>query len=101
MKTFDPKRPAEEVTLTFDFSAECASPRTVTAQVCSIEQVSGATDPDLATMLVGSAVAQGTLVLQRIAGGVLDADYLLVAQISRDDGEIRELPALLKVRRWT
>jgi hypothetical protein len=101
MKTFDPKRPAEEITLTFDFSAECASPRTVTAQACRIEQVSGATDPDLGSMLVGNAVAQGALVLQRIAGGILDADYLLVASITRDDAEIRELPALLRIRRWT
>ncbi len=100
MKTFDSKRPGEEITLTFNFAAECPAPRTITAQRVNVEQLAGTPDPGLADMKVGSAVSQGALVLQRIAGGVIEVDYLVVATITRDDGEIRELPALLKVRRW-
>lgn len=96
---FVPKRPAESVTVTFDFAPELPAGVTVASALMLPVEVLVGTDGAAAAMLVGVPAAVGAKVLQRVAGGVVGADYLLVAQAVLSDGQVREFAAVLPVRR--
>lgn len=98
--SFPPKRPAEEIVLAFDFTEDLPAGVTLTAvQTVGVELADG-TDPAPSSVLNGAAVVVGgNVVLQPVKGGVYGASYLLVPRVLRSDGEIREMPRLLPVRR--
>lgn len=73
VETKDSKDPAEAIVMTFDFAKLIAS---IDSVVISISVAKGV-DPDVATMLLGSAQITGTEVKQIIRNGVADAIYLI------------------------
>lgn len=96
---FFAKRAGEAVTLTFDFGPEMPDGVTLaSAGLSSVEALSGE-DAAAASMLAGAAVAVGPKVLQRVSGGVVGVDYLVVARAVLSDGQVREMGAVLPVRR--
>ncbi len=96
---FGPKRPAEAVTLAWDFAPELpAGVSVASAEPTAVEVLSGE-DAGVDGMLIGAAVAVGAKVLQRVSGGVVGVDYLVVARAVLSDGQVREFAAVLPVRR--
>lgn len=93
---FSPKDPAEVVTLAFDFSPLIGK-ATITA--CSVgAMVYRGLDAAPAATLAASADALGSVVLQRVQGGVAGVTYRLKAQIDASDGNRYVLAGLLPVR---
>lgn len=96
---FPPKRPGEAVTLVFDFAPELPDGVTVANAGLSAVDVLVGADEAASAMLTGTAVAVGSKVLQRVSGGVVGVDYLVVARAVLSDGQVREFAAVLPVRR--
>lgn len=96
---FVPKRPGESVTVTFDFGPELPAGVTVLSAVMLAVEVMAGEDAAPNALLQGVPAAVGAKVLQRVAGGVVGVDYLLVAQAVLSDGQLREFAAVLPVRR--
>lgn len=96
---FFPKRAGEAVTLTFDFGPELPDGVTVASAGLSSVDVLTGSDEAASAMLIGAAVAVGAKVLQRVSGGVVGTDYLVVARAVLSDGQVREFAAVLPVRR--
>ena len=99
MEPFDPKRPTETVTLTFDFTLDLPSPRSVQNFSVSIEGLN-AYAMDASAVLDGQPAIQGNYILQRVKGGTAGGKYALVATIIRDDDEVRDLSSTISVVRW-
>lgn len=94
------KRVDEVVTLTFDFEPALPSGVSVEAALgVTVEVLRGGEDPDAAACLVGAPALAGAAVLQRFGGGVVGVDYLVVARARFSDQQVRELAAVLMVRR--
>lgn len=98
MKSFDPKRPGEAVTLAFDFAPLLPEGVTITSADPVTVGVWAGEDADPAAIIVGSPVLYSAIVLQRVQGGLLDVDYLPTARVILSDGQIREFPVRLPVR---
>lgn len=96
---FWPVRAGEAVTLAFDFAPELpAGVFVASAGLSSVEVLAGEDEAPEA-MLSGLATAAGAKVLQRVVGGVVGVDYLVVARAVLSDGQAREFAAVLPVRR--
>lgn len=100
MVNFPAKRPAEAVTLTFEFQPSLPAGVTVEAVLAVTAEVYRGADEDVAQRLTGAPALAGADVLQRFEGGVVGVDYLVVAQVRFSDQQVRELPALLPVRNY-
>ncbi|TVO57528.1 phage fiber-tail adaptor protein [Denitromonas halophila] len=99
MRAFEPRRPGEAVTLTFDYTGQIPAGVTiVSVDPCDASVLRG-TDANPAAVLVGAPALVGVEVLQRVSGGAVGVDYLLVARVVLSDGQSRELPAVQSVRR--
>ena len=90
---FDDKEPAGEVTVEFDFGPDLTS---VSNSAVTISVFSG-TDPDVATMLIGSPTVIGAKVLQRIGAGLHGVDYALECFVDGTGGRL-SIDAVLPVR---
>lgn len=99
MLSFGAKRAGEAVTLAFDFGpALPAGVALEAALAVSVEVLRGA-DADAAACLAGAPALAGADVLQRFSGGVVGVDYLVVARVRFTDQQVRELAAVVAVRR--
>lgn len=92
---FDPKDPRETILIGFQFSTLTATPA---APVVTVAHHAGAADATPASMLVGEPQISGSLVVQRITGGVDYADYLMSCQVDAPDGLRFVLAGVLPVR---
>lgn len=86
---FDPKRTTETVDYGHNFKNNVPSGDTITDQDASISVKSG-TDANPDTMITASASASGTIVRQRVTGGVGGVVYCLVFQATLSGGQILE-----------
>lgn len=82
MQTLSPKDPAEQITVTFDFSALLSSISAATVQ-CKV--IFGA-DATPAAILSGSAVIAGNVVRQVVIGGVDSVVYSIRCQATGPEG---------------
>lgn len=92
---FDPKDPAEVLVLAFEFASLTDTP---SAPVVTVTRHAGAADADPSAILSGAATVSSTKVLQKVAGGVADTDYLLRCQVDAPDGSRYVLAGVLPVR---
>jgi hypothetical protein len=85
--------------VSFDFSGEVISPNVITEAVVTVSQYRGnVLDENVASVLSGTPVISGGIVLHLVAAGIRDTDYLLTASVTLTDGQVREIPAVLLVR---
>lgn len=99
MLSFGAKRSGEAVTLAFDFSRALPAGVVLEAALSVAVEVLRGTDAAAAACLVGAPALAGGDVLQRFDGGVEGVDYLVVARARFSDQQVRELAAVLSVRR--
>ncbi|MFM2056049.1 MAG: hypothetical protein RLY71_434 [Pseudomonadota bacterium] len=78
----DTKDPAEIITVGLDFAALTASPST---PVVTVERDSGPADADPQAILSGGPQVSGSLVLQRVVGGVAGCNYRIRVQVNAPD----------------
>lgn len=90
------KDPSENLIVEFDFGAEAT---TVVSPVVTVTVAPG-TDPDPALILVGAPTASGSVVTQRVQGGVDGVDYLLECRAS-SGADVFVVTAILPVRNRT
>ena len=74
-KKFSPKDDEEVYTLGFDYTELLQTSETISSATTDIELVSGVTDPDMATMLLGSNTVNGAVVSQMVCHGVAGNVY--------------------------
>lgn len=92
------KDPGETVTLTFDFGVDLATGEMLTGTpTVAIALFSGATDPAINSMLVGTAQLAGNMVLQSCLGGVVGNQYDIKATCSTSTGRVLVVGAILPV----
>lgn len=92
---FDPKDPAETVTLAFEFAALTDTP---SAPEVTVTRHAGTADASPSAILSGSPTVSGTKILQDVTAGTAGADYLLRCQVSAPDGSVYVLAGVLPVR---
>lgn len=93
-QAFSPKAPGEIVDIAFDFGALADS---VAAPSIAIVHTGGTADATPAAMLSGPPSTTGAVALQRIAGGVDGARYLLSCTADAPDGQRFILAGTLRV----
>jgi hypothetical protein len=91
---FDPKRVAEIYVVGIDFAALTATP---SAPAVTAEWLEGTADATPAAMLQGAATVTGSVVTQKLVGGVSGAAYRLLFQADAPDGSRYIEEALLRV----
>ena len=87
------KDPAESVVVEFAFDGELVA---IDSAVVAVTLVAGI-DATPAALIVGLPQIQGTSVLQRISGGVVDANYRLLCTATRG-ADVRVRAGVLPVR---
>ena len=97
---FSSKRDGETVAYGFDFQKVLATGETISTATFSSELVEG-TDPSPGTMISGSATISGTKVTQLITGGVDDAIYRIVCEITTSLSQTIHGTGLLQVQNET
>lgn len=93
-RLFDPKDPTEELFLAFDF--EDATP--AGGITIDVTRVDGPADANPNAMKSGSATVQGTKVIQKVIGGVLNTTYDFRCVATMTSGEKLVLVGRLPVR---
>lgn len=88
---FDPKRANEIEVFTVDFAALLPTSVTITSATWSISPVGGS-DAQAASMIIGAASISGSLVSQKIGGGVPGLRYAPICTANFSDGQRRILP---------
>ena len=92
-----PIDPQEIKLVTFPFVSELAGASIASAAVtCTV--VSGGEDPSPSDLLVGSAVAVGTNVTQRVKGGINGITYRLRAQVTDNVGNVHVIKTRMLVK---
>ena len=97
--TLPAKLPGEAVTVLFDFSSETTAVSVATTTSALYTPVHADAAPS--AMISGGATVSGTnpaQVLQRIAGGLADNDYLILCSATAANGDTLICPAILPVR---
>jgi len=92
----DPKLLGETKTITFDFTSSLAIGETISTQTVTASTYSG-TDAVPSGVISGAASASGTVVSQKITGGVLGVMYELLCQITTSLGQTLQQSAFLAV----
>jgi hypothetical protein len=92
---FDPKDPAETITVAFNFADLTDTPSS--PDVVATRHA-GTADASPSAILSGSPIVSGTKILQTIVGGTAGTDYLLRCQVSAPDGSVYVLAGVLPVR---
>jgi hypothetical protein len=80
------KKPEEKVTLTFDFTGAIEH---VTSATITVRHFGGVFDKNPQTMITTVAAPEGSLVHQRVIGGINGAVYALSCLALDDEGEAR------------
>lgn len=94
MVLFQPKQVGESANYKFDFISRLAVGETITTQSVTATVWSG-TDPDPAAIISGAATASGTIVTQKITGGVAGTIYKLVCQVTTSASQTLQLVGYL------
>lgn len=88
---FTPKRYTENEVFTVDYADDLADGETILSAAWSISTVDG-TDPAAASMISGSAQITGSIVCQRITGGVPGVRYAPICTAQTSMGQKLVLP---------
>jgi hypothetical protein len=83
---FDPKRAAEAEIFTVDFGPRLAAGVTISSPVWSLTPVNGA-DPNVGSMIIGTASVSGSTSSQIIGGGVPGLRYAPTCTVQTSDGQ--------------
>ena len=94
-QSFSAKDPGEIVFLGFDFAALAGA---VASPVVTATHRDGTADAAPSAILSGAPTISGTTIVQRVAGGVAGANYLLRCQVDTAAGERFALAGVLPVR---
>lgn len=76
-QTLTPKDPAEQIAVTFDFSAGIIGGETIIGTPTVTASATGGSDTSPSAILSGSPLVSGSLVMQTIVGGVDGSTYKL------------------------
>lgn len=93
---FEPKHPDEILMLGFDFAHLATE---VSAPLVSAERYDGTADESPGALLVGAPTVAGTVVTQKVSGGLHGCTYLLRCRVDTPEGARYILSATLAVRR--
>ena len=93
---FDPKRVADVQTYTFDFTSKLAASETISTQVVTAAVWSGV-DAAPSAIISGSASVSGSIVSQKITGGVLGVIYTLTCTITTSTSQTLTLVGQLAI----
>lgn len=91
-----PKQTGETATYAFDFISRLAVGETITSQSVAATVYSGV-DPTPSNIISGSATVSGTIVSQKITGGVAGTIYKLVSTATTSAGQTLQLVGYLPV----
>ena len=80
-ETFSYKFPTESISYTFDFSQVLSNGETISSASTSV-LVRDGTDASPSSILGGSPTYSGTMVAQRVTGGLSEVTYRLVVTIT-------------------
>ena len=94
--TFDPKLLGETKLLQFDFLSSLAAGETISTQTVTATTYSG-TDGSPSSIISGSASTSGSVVSQKVTGGVLGVVYELLCQVTTSAGQTLQMSAFLAV----
>ena len=86
----------ENIKQTFDFTSRLAASETISTQVCTASVYSG-TDPSPSSLIAGAATASGTIVTQKVIGGIAGVIYELLCTITTSTGQTLQLMGYLAV----
>jgi hypothetical protein len=92
---FAPKDPAATLWLVFDFRRYISAPAN---PVVTLTRLAGPDDGDPSAMKVGQPVVGGTLVFQKVTGGVENCDYAVRCEADGAGGTRYPMEGLLPVR---
>src|ERR1041385_3027348 len=95
---YDPKDPSSTEYFYMDFDDVLATNEAITSVDSSISIVGSGKDPNLSSMLVGSASSSGTIASQLVTGGINGLTYRLKLTATTDKGQIIPLAADFPVR---
>ncbi|MFO1268561.1 MAG: hypothetical protein U1F25_13700 [Rubrivivax sp.] len=84
-ESLSPKAPGETVFTGVDFKRLTATP---SAPVVTATRFAGAADPTPEAIISGAASVNGSIVVQKIVGGVSGCTYMLRFQCSAPDGSV-------------
>jgi phage gp36-like protein len=89
------KDPGESIIVEFDFADQATS---ISGPTVTVQVAAGSPDNNPAAILIGGPVIAGTIVRQRIAGGVHGVDYYLECTAGSGTGDTLTIDAVLPVR---
>ena len=92
----NPKHPSETLTLTFDFGRDLGSNTLVSAATVCLNAL-GVSDPSPSAVVSGSATISGTVVSQKVIGGLSGATYELQVTAVDSAGNVLLYSQLLPV----
>lgn len=91
-----PKFTGEIRNQTFDFISSLATAETISTQVVTCTVYSGV-DPSPSSVIMGAATASGTIVTQKIGGGVAGVVYELRCTVTTSVGQTLQLTGYLAI----
>lgn len=91
----DPKDPAEDVYVVFEFAALTTTP---SAPVVTVTRHAGEADATPSAIKSGDPTVSGSRVLQLVIDGVAGTDYLMRCEVDAPDGSHLVLTGVLPVR---
>ena len=97
MKTLSPKDPRESIVISFNFENLLGDHETITSAEATSKVVSG-NDPDAKNVVVGDAIIVEMVCLQRVAGGVSGATYLLSMVVNTSEDNVFALSGQMDVQ---
>jgi hypothetical protein len=90
------KFPSENLNVTFDFLSSLAPSETISSKTCTATVYSG-TDPSPAALIAGAASSSGTVVTQKVIGGIAGVIYDLTCVIVTSTGQTLQLAGYLPI----
>lgn len=96
MIAFPPKITTEVNTVSFDFLGLLALGETISSAAVTVE-VSSGTDASPSDLLSGGPSADGTIVSQKLTGGVAGVIYCVICAITTSEGQELILQGLVAV----
>lgn len=98
MRIFNPKDPGESIPFALSFAADLETGETLFSITSStISLVTGTTDPNMASMLSGSAQISGTSVVQLIVAGLSGNRYSWTVLATTSTGRILAEGAVIQI----
>ena len=89
MRTSSPKDPGETIAMAWNFAPDLVSGETLTGTpTTAIVQLTGAPDPSIGSMLVGSPQISGSDVVQTVTLGQASTNYAISATCPTSTGRI-------------